>query len=377
MSLNTNILFASLGSVVAVSAFGAAAQWDNAQLHVLADLELIYEDNIFQLADNELSDMYVVFSPGVELRIAEEGAASAILRYQHSFTEFEDYSALEGDYANLSFRGRYNSGVVMASGYLTYEELYSSIQDIAVLTGGPVERTETALGANMRYEISELTAVRAGMDFNDVDYDLDAYTDYDSLSVPVTFFYKVRPRIDLTAGLRYRTTSTDAGIDYDDMFYFVGAVGELFSPVIFADVSIGFQDRDFKGVDDDASSASYDITFIYTGDVKTTVYAGFARDYRTSAIGGTAYAFTNLSLGARYDLSNQVGLNAGLVYGESEYERSPRAEDIMILNLGATYQPNDYLTLNAGYSYTDVDGANEFSATYSNSEIRVSASLRY
>ena len=239
---------------------------EDAQLHVLGDLQYVYEDNLFLLQNNEVSDRYLVFSPGLELRMAQEGTLSAVLRYQHSFTRYRDFDSLNGDYSDLSVKARYNSGVVLASAYLDYEELYTSLRDVALAVGGPVEREEIGAGGNLRYEISELTAFRIGVDYDEVDYELDRYTDYDSLSVPLTFFYKVRPKVDLTGGLRYRNTNTTGPFDYEDLYYFVGAVGELFSPVVFADVSIGFQERDFDGAATDASSASYDITFIYTGN---------------------------------------------------------------------------------------------------------------
>lgn len=347
------------------------------QLHVMADVEYAYEDNIFLLEANELEDRYLVFTPGLELRMSEDSTLSATLSYRHSFTRFRDFSRLNGDYADLGFQARYNSGVVLASAYLDFEELYSSLRDVSLAIGGPIERDQTKAGANIRYELSELTAFKVGLDYQDVDYDLEQFSDYDTTSVPVTFFYKVRPKVDLTAGLRYRTTNTTGPFDYDDMYYFFGAVGELFSPVIFADVSVGYQERDYDGTSIDASSPSYDITFIYTGNVKSTLYAGLSRDYRTSAIGGTSYAFSSLSVGGDYSLTDKVGINAGFVYGESEYEESPRAEDMMIINLGTSYQPNDYLTLKASYEYTDVDGKNEFSSTYKNNELRVSASVRY
>lgn len=350
---------------------------DSMQLHVSADVDYVFEDNIFLLQQNELEDRYLVFTPGLELRMSEDSTLSATLSYRHSFTRYRDFSSLNGDYSDLGFQARYNSGVVLASAYIDFEELYSSLRDIALITGGPVERDQTKAGANVRYELSELTAFKVGLDYQDVDYDLPQYTDYETTSVPLTFFYKVRPKVDLTAGLRYRKTSTTGPFDYDDMYYFVGAVGEVFSPVIYADISVGLQERDYDGSSLDTSSPSYDITFIYTGNAMGTLYAGLSRDYRTSAVGGTAYAFSSLSVGGNYSLTDKVGLNAGLVYGESEYEESPRAEDMMILNLGTSYQPNDYLTLRASYEVTDVDGKNAFSSTYKNNEIRVSASLRY
>jgi polysaccharide biosynthesis protein VpsM len=372
--LSATLCFASL-SGEPIMDFG-----DNAQLHFLATGEANYESNLFLRSTNRASDIYFVFSPGLELRLAQEGAASAVVRYQHRFTAFRNYSELDDDFADFDMQARYNSGVVLGSAYANYKQLASNTVD-ANRDGVLIKRSQSNAGVSARYEISELTAVKVGVDYTKLDYEDDFYTDYKSYSIPVTFFYKVRPKIDLTAGARYRNTDTSHALgmvpDYKDLYYFVGAVGEFFSPVIFADVSVGYQKRDYKGTNLDLSSASYDITFIYTGDPKTTYYAGISRDYRTSAINGTAYAFTSVSLGARYRMSQFIGLNAGLVYGESEYQQSPRAEDILMLNLGASYHPNDYLTLSASYGYSNVDGANIFSSDYTNNKVRIVASLRY
>jgi len=354
---------------------------ENTHLHLLADAEFVYETNLFQSSFAERSDRYLVFSPGIELRMASEGAASAILRYQHKFTAFRDFHELNGDYSDLSFQARYNSGRVMASARASYEELFSDVFDVFNLDARLIEREVWGVGGDLRYELSELTAFKVGAELKETDYEDAIYADHETLTVPLTFFYKVRPRVDLTAGVRYRETDISGQnrlvTNTEDFYYFIGAVGELFSPVLYADVSIGFQEREFDGIDEDADSASYDITLIYTGDVKTTVYAGLSRDYRTSAVGGLSYAFTSASLGARYNFSESIGLNASVVYGESEYEGSPRAEDMTIMNIGASYHPNDTLTLSASYKYTDVEGKNIFSADYDNSQFRVSASLRY
>ncbi len=359
---------------------------EDTHLHLLADVGVVYESNIF-LLDTDLipriSDTYLTFSPGLELRMAQEGAASAILRYQHTFKAYRDYSELDADYSDLNFTARYNSGRSLTSAYARYREESSDDVDVAgTLRGRLIDRDMTDYGAKLRYEITQLTAIGTGVDYSKTDYDNDAlYTDHSSISVPVTLYYRVRPKIDLTAGARYRkvdtSDSTGQNPDFKDYFYYVGTVGELLTPVLYADVTVGWQERNYRNSDLDRSSASYNVTFIYTGDVKRTYYATLARDYRTSAIGGTSYAFSSGSLGARYQLNSKVGFNAGLTYGESRYQFSPRAEDIWIFQLGATYHPNEYVSLAVRYEHTDVEGKTLGSATYQNNKVQVSASLRY
>jgi hypothetical protein len=354
---------------------------DGAELHYVADAALVYESNLFLTSSRRVSDQHLVFSPGLELKLAEEGAASASLRYQHRFTSYSNNSALNGDFSDFEGRVNFDSGVLLAKGFVTYRELASNTVD-ANRDGVLLERSVATLGGNARYELSQLTSLGFALDYSDTDYDDPFYTDIKSTSVPVTLFYKVQPKVDMTAGFRYRTTDTSGGFyqsyDFTDTYYFVGAVGELFSPVVYADVSVGYQKRDYKGIGLDAQSASYDITFIYTGSAKATLTAGFSRDYRTSAVGGEAYAFTSAALGGRYMASARIAIDASLVIGESDYEESLRAEDMTIINFGGSYRPNDYLTVRADWSYSDVDGDVTVGASdYFSNQVRVSAALRY
>jgi hypothetical protein len=352
---------------------------ENAQVHFLASAAFVYEENIFlSRQGSEVSGRYFVFSPGVEFRMSEEGALSAVLRYQHHFRFFRDQTELDTDMADIDFQARYSSGRTLVTGYANFRELSSNTAD-ANRVGDLIHRDNLGAGAKIRYELSELTAFSTGLDYNDVDYDDAIYTDYQTVSVPLMFIYKYRPKLEFNGGIRYRTTDTDGigTFDFEDIYYFVGATGEFFSPLLFADLSIGYQKRDYDDSNIDTASGSYDLTFTYVGDAKTTVYLNLSRDYRTSAVGGTAYAFTSGSLGARYRFTESIGFNASVTIGESEYEESPRAEDMMFINIGASYKPNDYLSLNAGYEYQNVDGKNVVSSDYKNSKFRVSASLRY
>jgi len=383
--------FSALVAAMILTGAGASASLiklsEDTHLHLLADASVVYQSNVFLLNTDfipRISDTYLLFSPGVELRIAQHGSASAVLRYQHSFKMYKHYSELDGDYSDLSLTARYNPGRIMTSGYARYRQESSADADGAIIgvRGRLIDRDHTDYGASLRYEITQLTSVGTGVSYSKTDYDNDElYTDHSSISVPVTLYYRVRPKIDLTAGLRYRdvdtSDSTGQNPDYRDTYYFVGAVGELFTPVLYADVSVGVQERTYRGLQQDRSSATYNISFIYTGDVKRTYYATLARDYRTSAIGGTTYTFSSGAIGARYQMTNQIGFNAGLTYGESRYQFSPRAEDMWIFQLGATYNPNEYVSLAVRYEYTDVEGKTLGSATYQNSQVRVSASLRY
>jgi hypothetical protein len=378
-------------SILAITAFAASIagaeslyQIGDTPIHFVGGAALISEDNIYRQSQNEVSDWRVEFNAGLEFSMANAGAANSSLLVSNRWVQY-DTEPLNNSFLTVKFNSVYDSGVVLSNVYASYLEDYTS-NDMDVsddVYGVIVLRDMVNAGGNIRYDISELTAMKVGVDYANVDYDsvetmngqtINPYSGHDSITIPVTMFYRLRPKVDLTAGLRYRQIDTDSNVEYTDMYYHVGAIGELFSPVIHADVSVGWQDRNAKGNDADASSASYKASLIYTGDPKSTIYTTVARDYRTSAIDGQTYAFTSVTLGGKYSISNTIGVNAALVYGESEYEESLRAEDVQIARLGVSYSPNDYLTVDAAYFRRDVDG--NF-VNYTSNEYRVSASLRY
>lgn len=375
-------------SIVAVSAVATVTACaspllkmdDDTVLHGLADVTIAWDDNILRTTSSQKSDMYMKFSPGLELRLSPNSAATTTVTYRHHFLRYDDMDDLDTDLADLALNFRYDSGIVLASAFVRYVESYSNTFGLDTnndIFGVLTEQDKTSFGGDVRYELSRLTAVKVGFVEEDVNYDRNTFTDYTTTSVPVTFFYKIRPKASLTAGFRYRDTDTDSGNTFEDLYFFVGGVGEVLSPVFHADLSVGYQTRDADYAllpDTDSNSAAYDFKLIYTGNPKATVYGGLSRDYRTSAFDGIGYTFTSASLGARYSLSNTVGVNAQIAVGESSYQRGSRSEDITMFNLGASYRANDFLMLRASYVYRDVDGD---IANYQDSGIRVTASLRY
>ena len=373
------ILAASAITTLTLGADSVYQLGDTAYFHVMADVSAVYEDNVLlQPNSNKQDDISLVFTPGVELRMDNGGSSSTLLRYQHTFTYYDSLSELDGNYAHLTFKTHYDSGVAMFNLNASYEEQYSNsygIDQALDAYGILVLRDRINVSGNMKYQMSELTAFGVGADYNDVDYRDSRFTDHQSFAVPVSLFYKIRPTLDLTAGVRYRETDTSIDLKYEDWYYFVGAVGELFSPVFYADLNVGFQERNTKsGVMPDADTTAYNLTVYYTGSATSTIYASIARDYRTSANQALTYAYSSASVGANLDLTTSISLNGSFAIAKSEYEESIREEDINIVRVGASYSPNDYFKVSASYYFRDVDGN---VVNYTDNEVRVTASLRY
>lgn len=381
MKTQTRLSFLAIAAV-ACSAVSADPlySFEGGSLHFVGDLGIVYEDNVFRASTDKEADTRLEFAPGLELKLSQGAATSTTVRYLHRFTLYEDLNELDSDFSEFDFDTSYDSGATVAKLYVRYKEDYTStfdLDDTSDVFGALILRDVMSMGGSLKKDLSELTAVKAALDYKNVDYNDNFYTGYESFTVPVTYFYQIRPKVDLTAGARYRFTDTDTPTEYHDWYAYVGAVGELFSPVVYADFTVGYQKRNAKFSNADAESPAYKLTLYYLGDAKATHYATISRDYRTSSIQAQAYAATVLQLGSRYSLTEALSVNGALLFGENDYEESVRKEDILMFIAGATYSPNDYISLKATYSYRDIDGANEFSSSYTANEIRVMASLRY
>lgn len=348
-------------------------------VHALASMELSYEDNIFLTNSNKENDLILDITPGIELRMAREGAASVTLKYEHIFRFYNDFSDLDRDLANLTLGVRYDSGVVLANFSGSFRQF--STNDSTVVTGDRLtDRDVTRIGGDAKYGISRLLAVRVGASYDKTEYKDDRFTDTEGFSVPVTLFYQVRPKVDLTAGIRYREVDainpTAGREDYRDVFYSVGVVGELFSPVIIGEVKVGIQDRKYKTSGFSIDTPSYEATVTYVGDPKLSVSLGLRRDYRVSALNTGSYVSTIATLSTQYSLTRQWALSGAISFGNNDYRQSLRDEDLFFLNLGATYRPNDFIAVNVGYEYQDISGNLGFNS-YKLNRFRVAASLRY
>lgn len=378
--LQTTLISTAAG-VSLVSAQPLLQFGDGMSVHGLLSSELVFEDNIFLDHTNEENDMILRITPGLEFNLAREGAASVSLKYEHIFQYYDDWSRLDRDLSRLSFGMRYDSGVILAALNASFNEFSSNEPDINT-RGQLIDRDVTSVNGSLKYGISRLLAVSVGGAYSKTDFDQDTYTESESFAVPLTVFYNIRPNVDLTAGIRYRETETSDGFgmsqDYEDLYYYVGAVGELFSPVLTADIKVGYQDRDYKNSSRSVGTPTYSLSLIYSGDPKTTFSASISRDYKVSAIGFGTYATSIATLAAQYQVNHRVSLASSVNFGKNEYEDSPRSEDIFVYTLGGTYRANDFFSVHAGYEYHNIDGEGYFGVnSYKLNKFKVAASLRY
>lgn len=351
---------------------------EDTELFILGTAGIQYESNLYTDRTNRVDDFRFTVSPGVEIAHGRTQAANASLIYRHHFHFYDSESTQDGDYADLSAQARYDTGITITNLQGSYRQRASNDADVN-LVGRLVKRDEIRLNGNVRHQITELIGVSGGLEYSDTDFKDPNLTSFDYYAIPITGFYKIRPQLDLTAGYRYRNTSVSGATgDSKDNYFFVGAQGELGSPMILGNLSLGYQERKFSGINDKRSSPSYSFTVSYLATPRITHFGTLSYDFRTSSSQGLSYSYGSLTVGTRARITDMIATNFSLTYAEAEYQRSPRAEDHMFFNAGITYNPNDYVTIRADYAYQSVDGKNTPGASdYRNNRMSVSASVRY
>ena len=226
-------------------------------------------------------------------------------------------------------------------------------------------------GGTTEVEISQISSVGAGVTFNHENYKRRNYTDSDSLTVPIDFFYKWTPKTDLSVGYRYRDYKVDLGSDSTDHFFNVGARGE-FSPKLKGKFAIGLNTRKLDRGGDE-TQLGIESNFTYEISPKTNFDFGVSNDFGTTPQGQQQKNFS-LNGTINTKLTEQWSVNAGLNYRATDY--GTRTDDYIEGTLGATYIVNENVKIVGGYVYRNY--ASDISASeFKNNVFSVAANFRY
>lgn len=386
------VLFAKQ-SLVAVACFAAglvhAAPFltidDNTVLYLKAGVQVVYEDNVFRDTHDQQEDTFFVFSPGFEVLFGTGGTATSRLSYVHTFYEYADLDRISNDYPRFELQGGIDEAVYQVNYMVRFESRASNESD-ANLQGILIPQ-DTVVGAlKGKYQFSQKTAVSVGYDYMDHRYDIPGFIGTQSHAVPVTFFYRVSPKMDVTFGGRYRDVSLvevpveieDSVSDFRDVMGFVGLSGELFSPKVRGDLYVGYQNREQKDLDaDSVSGLSFNAGVTVAATPLFSYRLDLDRDFHVAARGGNSYTRAAATVTGMYRANDTISANFSLGYANSDYENQDREEDQILLQAGVSYDPNDYFRLSASYRRVEVDGSGQVASDYSNNSFSVSASVRY
>jgi len=358
------LVSAALGTAAHAAPFLAIG--DGAELFVTGTLGIRSDDNVF-LTANETSDTIFDINPGLEITFGKDAALKGSLTLVDSFANYSDNSKLNTNLFAGDFRASYDDGKLKLKFNTGFHELNQNAPDIQGLT----RRDQFVVGAGAEVEISQITSVGAGVNFDHTNYKRLGYGDSDDFTVPVNFYYKWTEKVDLSLGYRYKNYETTVGLDSTDHYFNVGARGK-FTPKLSGQFSAGVTTRDFASGGSE-TLPGFDASLSYELTPKTSLQFGGSNDFGTSPQGQQQ---KNLSFSSSVNINvdEQWSFNAGLSLRSVDYYT--RTDDYLEGTIGGGYIVNAHVKVNVSYVYRNND-SELAGGDFKNNVFSVSASLRY
>ena len=366
------LLSVSLGASAYAAPFMAIG--DGAELFLTGSLGLRADDNIY-LSRNEESDLIFDITPGIDLTFGKDAQMKGSLTLGMTFSAYSDNSDLNTELFNGDFVSRYDDGKLKLGFNVGFHELNQNSADVRPtfvgLTPGLVRRDIFTVGGNGEVEISQITAVGAGVSFTHENYKRAGFSDSDRLEVPLDLYYKWTPKVDLSAGYRFRDHQVDIGQDSTDHFFNVGARGE-FSPKLTGTFKVGLNTRELDRGGDE-TQLGLDASFAYELSPKTNLQVGAANDFGTSPQGQQQ---ENLTLNGMITtkISEEWNVNFGLSWRSIDY--GSRTDDYFEGQIGTAYIVNANVRIVGAYAYRDYS-SDIRQAEFKNNVFSVAANFRY
>ena len=365
------LLSASLGLLSSSKAAPFMAVGDNAELFLTGAATVQADDNIYLDANNEKSDTIYSFTPGVDLVFGKGSITKGDAYFREEIRRYSSNGNQDTELASVGVRSNYDNGVSKAGFNASYSELAQNDNDVRA-TGTIVHRNLTNLAANVEFSFSEKTSLGTGIAFDRTNYGPTSYSDSNILSVPVDVYFKASPKLDWSAGYRYRSSQlSGAGLDSTDHFLNLGARGE-FSPKLTGQVRVGYTRRSLD-VGGDENLFGVDGNLIYGFSEKTTASFNIGNDFGSSGTGDSTKNFS-LGLNVSSKMSEQWSLTSGLSYRKIEY--AARTDDYLEGLVSVNYSLNAIVNFGASYTYRN-NTSGLASAEFTNNVFSLGANIRY
>jgi len=359
-----SISLLALSSAVYAAPFLAIG--DGAELFATGTVGVRADDNIF-LSNNATSDTIFDIAPGAEITFGKDGQLKGSLTLVDTFSSYSSHSNLNTNLFSGDFRTGYDDGKLKLGFNTGYHELNQNTVDNRGLT----RRDVSTIAGNGESEISEITSVAGGVTFTHTRYKRASYGNSDDTTVPLNFYYKMTPKLDVSGGYQYRDYKTTVGRDSTDNYFNVGARGE-FTPMLTGQFRVGYLDRKISGANS-FNMLGLDGMLSYALTPKSTLQLTASNSPDTSPQGAQQ---KNLSFGAALNVSldDQWSVNGGVSYRGIDY--GTRTDDYTEGTLGVAYIVNAYVRVVGGYVYRK-NSSVLAAGSFTNNVFSLSGNLRY
>ena len=243
-----------------------------------------------------------------------------------------------------------------------------------------VEKETLHANVTGKYNFTERYYLRSGVLYRNSETTTGGFSDVETVTVPIHFFYRYSEDLSLGLGYRFRDTTVEGsgtdGDSQDHAVYFT-AEGRV-SANVDGTIRVGVQQRQFSDSsldDDDGFYAETTLSWAYS--TRSSLDLSVGSEYETSA-GTQSILSEHLDLAWKHRLNEKISTKAGVGYEAREYSGgSSRNDEILYAELSAEYSLiPDRLSLNGLLHYTD-RSSNSSSSDYDKTLASIGLSFIY
>lgn len=366
MNKRLSILAAALSLSTAAYSAPFLAVGDGAELFLTGTVGVRADDNIF-LTAAKIDDVILDINPGVDLVFGKNSATKGHFSYVESFSNYSDNDRLNTALSAVNFSSNYDDGKSKLDAKAGYNQVNQNTFDVQGLS----RRDIGTAAVTAEISVTEKSSIAFGGSYSDTDYKRASLSDLAEFTVPVTYYYELNPKLDLSLGFRYRDSDVQLGSDSKDYTYRVGFRGE-FTPKVTGSLQVGFGTREYAvGGDKDILDLDAAVNFLISE--KTTFQVNASNDFGTASSGQGQKSF---SLGGTVinKATDELYVRAGLSYRALDY--FTRTDDFIEGQLGVDYTVNTNVTISGAYAYRNYE-SDLVGAGFRNNVFSLSANFRY
>jgi len=328
---------------------------ENASLHFTADLDARYDDNIFLIKNNKVSDEILSATPGVAFQFGQNSLTNGSLGYQESFQKYIHNSSPAQQLGTGTGSLGYSNERLDLKANADYAQSAQN-QEGFFIAGQKtiVRRDQLDLGSTQEVHLTEKTSAGVGESYSRTHYRTPGLglVDNHSLSWPVNLYYAIRPKVDLSAGFtqsEIKTPGNGPGSTQVNKYYNLGARGD-FTPKLTGTFSVGYTASTITQ-SSRTHLLSFNGNFDYELSPKTNLTLAGSRDF-TAGAQGEQLKNTSVSLTASTDFSSQWQGSLTLNYQNIAYPAN-RTDNYLEGGVSATYIYSQNLSATISYTLRD------------------------
>jgi hypothetical protein len=358
------------------------------------DLSVMWDDNIFIQADNEIEDFVFTFSPGLTIGYLDEEsrlerflerevrASRAVqydgnfflLDYTPSFVVFLDHDSENSFDQDARFEARWQwqkLSLAAQAGFVSKNETNTEL-------GTRLRHTGVGAGVSARYQFSERTSAEFGGYFQDDDYEnASGHTEYRAESY---LNYELTPLIQLGVGVSFGLVDVEnAPRQTFERLLARGSYEITGKLKLLAQAGVEFRQFDERG--DDQTNPVFELDLTYEPAELNRIGLGVYRRVIPS-ISEPADSVETLGVAVTFARTLRTGLRlvAEAGYQNSEYSDTglgpARSDDYFYGRVGLTYNFATWGSAGVGYEFRDNDSSRSASS-FTNNRIVFDLSLTF